>query len=535
MYTLLIVDDEIFEAEGIKSTVDFGKLGIECILEAYNIRQAREIFESRPVDILLCNIEMPQGNGLELLEWVRRNHTKTECIFLTCHADFKYAHKAIQLGSLDYLLKPAQAPELETVLLKAIEKIQKESEVVEYRRFSKLWLKHQPLLLERFWLDIINQRILSSHQEIKKAAVDINFPGLEEIRTLPILIRAQRWVEKMDMRDEKLMEFALKNIAQELILKAQENGIIVELGEGALLAILYLEGFESIDFESLKKEIEGYISKCHDLLKCDLCCYIGMGIFCFELADAVKQLFTLDKNNVKHKNRVFFLNRKLEVLTDLSLPDMSAWLAMLDRCESKKVLDEITKYIEKLSDETDLNAYAMHQLQHYFMNLIFTFTKGKGLELHKLFSDDQSVEYFEQATRSVNGMIQWISHSINKSVDYVIEIEKSRTNIGKVISYIDQNIDKELSCEDIANHVFLNPIYLTRIFKKETGLSLSEYLLQQRLKLARDLLSKTNMPVSAVAAHVGYSNFSHFSRMFRKYTGLSPVDFRRRLLETERK
>jgi two-component system response regulator YesN len=72
----------------------------------------------------------------------------------------------------------------------------------------------------------------------------------------------------------------------------------------------------------------------------------------------------------------------------------------------------------------------------------------------------------------------------------------------------------------------LNPDYLTRVFKKETGLSISDYVMGQRLGMAADLLSSTDLPVGAIAAKVGYANFSHFSRMFKKHTGLGPIEYR---------
>jgi len=88
MYRLLIVDDEAFIANGIKSSVDWHKLGIVSVSIASNVRQAKEEFQNQPFDMMICDIEMPQGSGLELYEWVREEYPQTECIFLTCHADF---------------------------------------------------------------------------------------------------------------------------------------------------------------------------------------------------------------------------------------------------------------------------------------------------------------------------------------------------------------------------------------------------------------------------------------------------------------
>ena len=75
---------------------------------------------------------------------------------------------------------------------------------------------------------------------------------------------------------------------------------------------------------------------------------------------------------------------------------------------------------------------------------------------------------------------------------------------------------------------FLNPDYLARVFKKETGLSIGGYLQDIRMNEAKKLLAHTNVPVNEVAMGVGYDNISYFSHVFREKTGLTPVEYRRR-------
>jgi YesN/AraC family two-component response regulator len=264
MVQLLIVDDESLAIEGIKTAVDWEKLGVSSVFTAFNIRQAKEIFDNRIIDVMLCDIEMPQGSGLELLAWVREKYPRTECIFLTCHADFKYAQQAIQLGSLDYILKPVPSAELEAIITKAIAKINRESKLQQYSSYGQLWFRQ---------------------------------------------------------------------------------------------------------------------------------------------------------------------------------------------------------------------------------------IAGKGMENTNTAENSESV-------------------------------------IERVKEYIALHIDRDLNREEIANHVYLNPDYLTRIFKKETGLSLMEFVSQERIKVAKELLAQTVLAVSAVAARVGYTNFSHFAKIFRKYTNMSPNDFKRKHAST---
>jgi Response regulator containing CheY-like receiver domain and AraC-type DNA-binding domain len=150
MYQLLIVDDEIHAAEGLKSGYDWEELGISAIYTAYNIRQARDIFLDHAIDLMICDIEMPQGNGLELLAWVSENYSSTKSILLTCHSDFQYAKEAIHLGSLEYLLKPVIFSELKDVVRKAISIIAKEKRLSiineTYSNNQKQGMKEQSIV-----------------------------------------------------------------------------------------------------------------------------------------------------------------------------------------------------------------------------------------------------------------------------------------------------------------------------------------------------------------------------------------------------
>lgn len=98
--------------------------------------------------------------------------------------------------------------------------------------------------------------------------------------------------------------------------------------------------------------------------------------------------------------------------------------------------------------------------------------------------------------------------------------------VRKAMEYVRRNLDKDLSRAQIAEAIFLSPEYLSRLFKRETGGSLSDYILTEKMRLAQSLLSDTDVPVSLVASRLGYSNFSYFSQVFRKFAGCSPVEYR---------
>jgi len=524
---MLIVDDEILFVEGLKSDLHWETFGVSTVHTAYNIRQAKETFEAHPIDIMLCDIEMPQGSGLELLTWVREHYPKTESIFLTCHADFKFAQQAIQLGCFDYLLKPVALAQLEEVIVKAGAKINKESELQQYSRYGQFWVQHQPLLIERFWLDILHETIPSNLDAIRASAADRNIPFSEEMRFLPVLISVQRFYKELSLRDEKIMEYAIQNSAEEMIVEHKEKGQVLLLGRQNLLSIVSWDQEAEPEMERLKQKCEAFISSCRQFFYCDISCYIGNRAYVHELPSMVHELTHLEKNNVAYNNTVFMLSGKKQSSKSVAMPDLSVWSVMLKEGSMTKVLSEVERYLESMTHLGELDARVLHQFHHDFLQMLYHVIMLKGIQARELLSDAVSMELAPRATRSVTDTIAWIKHLMERSLQYVNTVEQTQSVAERVRNHITLNLnEQELSREEIANHVYLNPDYLDRIFKKETGISVTEYLVQERMGMAKELLSKRGMSISSIATHVGYSNLAHFSKRFKSVTGMNPNDYR---------
>ena len=120
---LLIVDDEVLAIQGLVDDLPWEELQFDEVFTASGYAQAINLFRTKTVDVLLCDIEMPLKSGLELAAWAKEHYPATQCILLTCHDDFAFARQAIQLECVGYILKPADTYEVTEVLLKAIRKV----------------------------------------------------------------------------------------------------------------------------------------------------------------------------------------------------------------------------------------------------------------------------------------------------------------------------------------------------------------------------------------------------------------------------
>lgn len=117
-----------------------------------------------------------------------------------------------------------------------------------------------------------------------------------------------------------------------------------------------------------------------------------------------------------------------------------------------------------------------------------------------------------------------IHNSDKWSKDSPLNFENyDRTNlVNTIVSYINQNYMEDISLENISKNMYLSPVYISKVFKDETGESPINYLIKTRLDRAKDLLEQGNMTIKEIAKSVGYNDAYHFSKLFKKYYGYPP-------------
>ncbi len=523
MTRVLIVDDEPFIVNGLKMSVNWAEVGVAEVLTAYNARQAKEIFNACQVDIMLCDIEMPEESGLDLLAWVKDRYPSTESVFLTCHADFAFARQAIELGSSDYLLKPVPQDKLESVLLKLIGKIRKMNELAEQ---SRSWVQHHPLFTDRFWLDLVHLVIPPGEAAVRQAIRERKIPIEADAQVQLVLIHVQRWHKKLEPRDEKILEYALKNAAEETMREVGAKAKVVTIERRKLLAVIEVAENPEIRADRLRALFDSYIQSCRRYFYCDVSCYVGNISPVYEIAKRTDQLLSLQNNNVAYNNYVFMQNAESGEQDSVAMPDMKIWYVLLGQGSREKLISEAEYYLNSLVNRSGFNARSLSHFYQNFLQMLYVYLQNKNIEARQLFHDSTSSELSRQAVHSIPDMLEWVRHATGKAIDQVQETEQSHSVVDKARRYIDRHLDRELSRETLASQFYLNPDYMDRLFKKETGMSMKEYLWNERLRVSEGLLAQTELPVTEIALRVGYSSLSAFNRLFKKRTDLNPSEYR---------
>lgn len=405
---ILIVDDEVSAIEAVLKGVNWDNLLFSKIHTANSKQEAMKLLDCRNIDILLCDIEMPKGSGLELLEWINEHKSGICCIFMTCHADFGYAQRAMHLESFAYILKPLDFKELENRLQAAISKVQKG---LKMQKNAEVWEDGKKVVQKQFWRELFIGDIGPGKERIRiyieRHNLDIPING----SFLPILISPGRYPENFAPEDKKLIYFALRNIIEELFVNVYTEREVEALAEGKVLVIL--------------------------TLKADM-------------------------------------NEK----------------------ELKKLVEECCLRVSKASEQ-------------YLL-----------MPLHCQIGSNVSIEEIPEQIESFYEMDA--SENLTNEEKELVKISP----VNKVIEYIIHHLEEELTVESLAQLVYLNPDYLNRIFKKEMGVSINKYTLQQKMDRAKWLLKNTHESIGEIASMVGYYNYSSFYRVFIKMIGQSPQEWK---------
>ncbi|WP_162616127.1 response regulator [Paenibacillus lutimineralis] len=518
MFRFLIVDDEAIIVNGIEASVDWRRLGVGVVETALNMRQAKEAFANRTFDVMISDIEMPQGSGLELFAWVRAHYPKTECIFLTCHAEFTYAKQAIQLGGYDYLLKPVPTEELERTVLNVLSKIRKGRD-------------DEAKLVERFWLAVLHQEVPARPDSILKQAEHYRLAYSPASRLLPVLIQHHDWNRELGTQDENIMLYALRKAADELVTDHFAGAYTIRMGEAELILLIPC-GISSDQDEAellleLRHRCRELLQTCQAYFYCQLACMIGRPALLSELASMYDKLGSALRHQANAANRVLLLDEYGQAGRHAHVPDMKLWAELLRSREANRLQSEIRTLLDRWKQMNDLDTGTLRQFYQLFLQMVLHTLQKTGLKADEILHEHLSPERGLSATRSVAWLQEWVEEVIEKAVASMKALESSESIIEKIKRYIELHLDEELSRQYIADYVGLNPDYVVRIFKKSTGVSISDYIWQERMERAKELLIKSDMSISQVAISVGYPNFSYFSTLFRKSTAMTPQDYRK--------
>lgn len=528
---VLIVDDEFRIGMLIKKLIHWDEIGLECVNVADNGESAYNIILSEKPDIVITDIRMPKINGLDLICMTKEKNEEIKFIVISGYKEFEYAHRALQYGVNDYLLKPINEEELNSVLKKIQEDLNKECEKQkEEEQLKKTVTTSEQIIKSNLLNSIIDETDNVLVDQLKN---DYNFK-LKETSYRGIDIKLDYWdYEKIDKRQDRL---TIEKIL--LIIEKNFKGKIKEqlVCEKDNLNIFCLIAYDIKNGKEIKNVINGTMSEIKDFLLGfeQYEATIGIGSERSEFGEirfSIRDAFLAVQNRIKIGTGRLIYAETLQLEKQINLKDYletlkEPFLTSIEAYSKGSLEQSINLIYSELEFKDNVDFSCCYELAKELINLFFEHIPIQNKE------GDQLKQFLINTYQQCYTIVKLKDLLKNYMGEYLevclklLETESTKP-IRQAKQYIDDHYGEKIVLEDIAKIVDLNPVYFSVLFKKETGMNFSAYLVTVRMEIAKKMIRNSNETIAAIADMVGYKDVRHFSQTFTKIVGIKPALYRK--------
>ena len=490
MFDILLVEDEKLELETLRDYVDWKRLGAGKVYTARNGRAALECMAEHEPDIMITDIQMPVMNGIELTKRVREEGYRCKIIFLSGYDDFAYLKAAFQVQAVDYILKPFAVEEVEKLILRMKEELEKERTAEDSLKMAYGQLLERACGGREDRLEEMSEKYFGRSAD-EKAYGMLALYGSQEER----LIR--RVAELAEVAHAFSADQMIYVVLQSYISFQDAAGRIAKLAAGEAAVVwcpdkLSLKELAAAAGLLLHMQDEMFHGRPQDVV-------------CAHSGDAMQEEI----------DRLAYHSARKELRHFIASGNEEKAKAAMQRC-----LDELKKGKRK---ECQREVYSLYLNLHNRMEL----------------EDPQLSEEMEKRRDKPElsildaGFFFQMQEALWQYVESLCRFFKRQQEdpnyyvVAWVKDYIDKNYSGVCSVEEMAEGLRLSPNYLRSLFKAGTGQTILEYLTDFRLQKACEHLKDKTQKVKDISLQVGYENVSYFSQVFVKRYGVTPNEYRK--------
>jgi two-component system response regulator YesN len=514
-YKVLIVDDENFIRERLKGAIPWAEYGMQVVGLAEDGVRALELLEELKPDIIITDIRMPGMTGLEMIMAMQRQKQDVKIIILSGFGEFEYAREAIRLGVTEYLLKPTQPDELLQTLMRIIDEL-------EHSRKSQVQIQHLHNHLDTVRSQAILELLAGNHPgygwEEEAANVGLSWIAAGRIRlfyiSMPHLLLHQ------DRKTLEVMQFAIQNVLIETI-EGYDSMCLVRISRGKWVLTL---GNQLMD-----KELQEFTRSLFDIVILNT--KVSLHITVSELGD--------------HYLECSKLYWEVEKTAEYEGQDTNCPIRFITRADKDMAYDRWLKPMQELMDwiaqgEMQQIYQWQGQMEKAFLNWDLTSARRWCFEwlislrdhmLPQQAAKEESVEIRHQLRAQIMGQYQnkELLQYFNQQLHQIIRLRNgdiTHHSIKKAKEIIQHKYDQDIKLSSVAEELGISTVYLSELFRKETNITFREYVMRIRMTEAAEKLKDPTVKVYEVSYLVGYNKVEHFVKLFKKYYGMTPSEYR---------
>ncbi|MEG1442081.1 MAG: response regulator, partial [Oscillospiraceae bacterium] len=498
--------------------------GFEIVGEALNCEEAIDVFKEKNPDIIITDIRMGEGNGLDLVAEIKELKPDVEFVIISGYEQFDYAKRALENGISAYLLKPIQNDELLKAMNNIKERLQKNDQICEIKA-------HIPTLKDNFIKFILTNKT-NTIQNIEKnfALYNIEFPKNEYVVVKLCFDNYQSLTDK----DSEIYD-NLFNATINYTVKLYEYPLICEnMGRCKYAFIISvddekvnkLEEFSVVDFlNSLKEQFRMVSQKTFSAGISTLYDNVVNINFAY---DEAREAF---KNKLKRGNDSIIKYSEItkcdETVVSISNDDIETMISCIKNVDYDGTLKVVNSFLEYIETLNNISVENIHNIVAEMFVMIMRSIFRENEDIVKVYGYVMQPFPEVQKYETIADIKAWTLASINKIFeDPNVYLECTyHPEIQQAIVIIMKDYMKPLTAESVASSLFISSYYLMHLFKKETGKTFNKFLTEHRIKVAVELIKTNKYKIYDICEMVGYKDPNYFTQIFKKFTGSTPSNF----------
>lgn len=532
-HNILIVDDEQLIRQGLRARIEYLGIDVDEIFEAENGLMALRLQEEHPIDVVITDIRMPDMDGLELIQEMQKKNNQIKFVVLSGYAEFSYAETAIRLGVKAYLLKPVSNDDLKAAFDKAYKEMEQTASVRQEVQMKKRMDREKQVYQQEKALNALfssqEAGAVTREQLCKLCGYDEKMwaGGAESVLYLAILHINKESFEHQRFRpvDHELVRFMIRNIFEEIQAPC-EKLLVNSLSDTRQMYGIFIGD----DKKKLRMEVERIYLRMRSVLEKKMGIYLTIGVSrcrsqlegkeTSEARQALKQRIIYGKANI-------YFYEDIRILGEQEFP--VSQLHLLEQYIEHNEIFKVKNLVQEIFSEELVKKYGSAYLRIMWiriLNLLLHHYERRGrnaAEIEKILQNYNLLDRIQSLQEIRQKIIEMMMECV--STESVADAN-ARSKIQMAIGYIQEHFAENLTVNVLAEHYGMSPNYFSSMFKKEMSRSAVNYITELRINQARELLYHSELSVVDISKKVGYEDSQYFFRVFKKYLGMTPLQYR---------